>query len=76
MIVGTVQQLGRDSGPTADKLGGFVGYDWTVGPILTYDTKLAGKAPLSFSLRWVPTIASKNRLSSPSTVMGAVTLIF
>jgi len=76
VIVSTVQQLGKDSGPTADKLGGFVGYDWTVGPILTYDTKLGGKMPLSFSLRWVPTIASKNRMSSPSTVMGTVTLVF
>lgn len=76
VIVGTVQQLGKDSGPTADKLGGFVGYDWAVGPILTYDTKLAGKAPLSFSLRWVPTVASKNRLNSPSTAMGTITLLF
>jgi hypothetical protein len=76
VIFGTVQQLGKDSGPTADRLGGFKGYDWSVGPILTYDTKLAGKAPLSFSMRWVPTIASKNRLNSPSTAMGTVTLIF
>ena len=76
LIVGTVQQLGKDSGPTADKLGGFVGYDWTIGPILTYETRLADKAPLSFSLRWVPTIASRNRLSSPSTVLGTVTLAF
>jgi hypothetical protein len=76
VIVGTVQQLGKDSGPTADRLGGFVGHDWTIGPMLTYDTKLAGKAPLSFSLRWVPTIASHNRLSSPSTVLGTVTAMF
>lgn len=76
LIVGTVQQLGKDSGPTADKLGGFVGYDWTIGPILTYDTRLAEQAPLSFSLRWVPTIASRNRLSSPSTVLGTITLVF
>src|SRR5262245_36711581 len=76
VIVGTVQQLGKDSGPTADKLDGFVGRDWTAGPILTYDTKLEGKLPLSFSLRWVPTISSKNRLDSSSTVMGTFTLAF
>jgi hypothetical protein len=76
VIVGTVQQLGDDSGPTADLLNGFVGYDWTIGPIFAYDTKLVGKAPLSFSLRWVPTISSRNRLSSESTIMGTVTLIF
>jgi len=76
VIIGTVQQLGKDSGPMADKLGGFVGYDWAAGPILTYDTKLAEKMPLSLSLRWVPTIASGNRLNSPSTAMGTVTLLF
>jgi hypothetical protein len=76
VIVGTVQQLGDDSGPTADRLDGFVGYDWAVGPIIAYDTRLAGGAPLSFSLRWVPTIASRNRLSSESTVLGTITLVF
>jgi hypothetical protein len=75
LIVGTVQQLGKDSGPTADKLNGFVGYDWGAGPIVTYDTKLAGKAPLEFSLRWVPTVASRNRLSG-DTVMGTASLVF
>ncbi|MFO1392863.1 MAG: transporter [Steroidobacteraceae bacterium] len=76
VITGTVQQLAKDSGPTAVKLDGFVGHDWTIGPILTYDTKLASRAPLSFSLRWVPTIASHNRLDSPSTVLGTATLMF
>ena len=76
VIVGTVRQLGRDSGPTADKLGGFVGYDWAAGPILAYDTTLAERMPLSLSLRWVPTVASRNRLNSPSTAMGTVTLLF
>lgn len=76
LIVGTVQQLGDDSGPTADKLNGFVGHDWAVGPIFTYDTKLGGKTPLSFSLRWVPTVSSRNRVHSDSTVMATATLIF
>ena len=76
LIVGTVQQIGNDSGPTADKLNGFVGRDWAVGPILTYDTKVDGKLPLSLSLRWVPTVSSKNRLDSTTTLMGSVSLIF
>ena len=57
-------------------LNGFRGHDWAIGPILTYDTKLADKAPLSFSLRWGPTVESKNRLKSTSTVMATGTLIF
>jgi hypothetical protein len=76
LIVGTVQQIGNDSGPTADRLNGFRGYDWSIGPIVTYDTKIAGKTPLSLGLRWVPTIASKNRLSSTPTVMGSATIAF
>jgi hypothetical protein len=76
LIVGTVQQIGDDSGPTADKLNGFRGYDWGVGPIVTYDTKLGGKTPLSASLRWVPTVGSKNRLSSTNTFMGTATIAF
>jgi hypothetical protein len=74
LIVGTVQQLGKDSGPTADRLNRFVGRDWAAGPIVTYDTKLERKVPLSFSLRWVPTISSKNRLDSSSTVQGTLTV--
>ncbi len=76
LIVGTVQQLGNDSGPTADQLNGFVGRDWAIGPILTYDTKISGKLPLSMNLRWVPTVSSQNRLKSTATVMGTVTLVF
>lgn len=76
LIVGTVQQIGDDSGPTADKLDGFVGHDLAVGPILTYDAKIGGKLPLSMSLRWVPTVWSRNRLDSDSTVMGSLTFVF
>ena len=63
-------------GPTADKLNGFRGYDWALGPIVSYDTKLGGAAPLSMSLRWVPTVSSKNRIDSRKTVMATATLIF
>jgi hypothetical protein len=74
IVAGWVQQLGDDSGPTADKLNGFVGHDISVGPYLSYSTKLGGKAPLSFSLRWVPTVESRNRING-DTVLGTVTLI-
>lgn len=76
LIVGTVQQIGGDSGPIADRLNGFRGYDVTIGPIVTYDTKIASKTPLSMSLRWVPTIVSKNRLSSTATIMATATIAF
>jgi hypothetical protein len=76
LIVGTVQQLGSDSGPTADRLNGFVGRDWAVGPIVNYDTKVDGKYPTTLSLRWVPTVSSRNRIDSTRTFMGSVSLVF
>lgn len=76
LIVGTVQQLGNDSGPTADKLNGFRGHDLAIGPIVTYDTKLNGKTPLSLSARWVPTVTSQNRLSSTRTFMVNAAIAF
>lgn len=76
VVMGTVQQLCADTGPTADRLNGFKGHDFAMGPIITYDTKLGGKAPLSFSMRWVPTVSSKNRLDSTATVLATATLVF
>ncbi|MBO9329315.1 transporter [Achromobacter xylosoxidans] len=76
LILGTIQQLGSDKGPTADRLNGFKGRDWALGPIVTYDRKLADQRSLSLSLRWVPTISSTNRLDSTSTVMATATLVF
>jgi len=75
VVLGTVQQLGNDSGPVADKLNGFVGHDFSMGPILTYSTKIDGK-PLSASLRWVPSIVSVNRLKSTTSVMATATVAF
>jgi hypothetical protein len=76
LVAGTVQQLGDDSGPTADALNGFRGHDWAFGPIMTYDTKLDSTRSLSLGLRWVPTVSSKNRLDSNNTFMGTATLVF
>jgi hypothetical protein len=76
IVAGTVQQLGNDSGPLADRLNGFVGRDFALGPIVTYDTKLNGKLPLSASIRWVPTIASTNRVRSTRSFMATMTVAF
>lgn len=76
LVLGTIQQLGSDKGPTADRLNGFKGRDWALGPIVTYDRKLADARSLSLSLRWVPTISSTRRLDSSSTFMGTATLVF
>lgn len=76
LVAGIQLQMGNDKGPTADKLNGFKGHDFALGPILTYDRKLADKRSLSFSLRWTPTIASTRRLDSTATFMGSAALVF
>lgn len=76
LVFGTTQQIGHDEGPLADRLGGFRGYDWALGPIATYDTKVDGKLPLSFTFRWVPTISSRNRIDSTKTVMASASMVF
>ncbi len=76
VVVGTQQQLGSDKGPTADTLNGFKGHDWSAGPIVTYDRKLANNRSMSLGIRWVPTVSSTRRLDSSSTVMASATLIF
>jgi hypothetical protein len=76
LVAGTTQQLGDDSGPLADRLHGFRGHDWAVGPIVTYDTRIGARSRLSLGLRWVPSVAGKNRLKSTSTFMGTATVVF
>lgn len=76
LVAGTQQQIGPDDGPTADRLDGFRGHDFALGPILTYDRKLADNRSLSLSLRWVPTISSTRRLDSSATFMGSAALLF
>jgi hypothetical protein len=55
-----IQQLTDDSGPTADKLNGFVGQAFGVGPIVTYSTKI-GKSHLDFNARFVHEFENRNR---------------
>ncbi|MBB5190740.1 hypothetical protein HNQ50_001462 [Silvimonas terrae] len=76
LVMGTTQQLGDDSGPTAAKLNGFKGHDYAIGPIVTYDATLDTKHTLSLGLRWVPTVSSKNRLDSQHTFMGTALMAF
>lgn len=75
IISGYTQQIGDDTGPTASKLHGFLGHDITVGPYLSYGTKIGGLMPLSLSLRWVPTVNSENRVNGDA-VLGSITVIF
>lgn len=59
-VVGWIRQIGDDKGPLADRLNGFQGRELSMGPIVTYNTKL-GSQPLSSSLRWLSTVSQHNR---------------
>ena len=47
-----IQQVADDGGALTDRLNGFVGRSFGIGPIITYSTKL-GKSHLDFSARWI-----------------------
>jgi hypothetical protein len=47
-----IQQVTDDQGTLVDRLNGFVGRSFGIGPIVTYSTKL-GKSHLDFNVRWI-----------------------
>jgi len=47
-----IQQVTDDQGTLADRLNGFVGRSFGIGPIVTYSTKI-GKSHLDFNARWI-----------------------
>jgi len=63
-----IQQLTDDGGTAADRLNGFVGCAFGVGPILTYSTKV-GKSHLDFNAGSTNSkIANARRATSSSSV--------
>ncbi|WP_243468781.1 transporter [Paraburkholderia sp. PGU19] len=62
VVGGWIQQLGNDTGPTADLIGGAKGYSVGMGPIVGWAGKI-GKTPVSANLRWVNEFAAHARPS-------------
>ena len=56
-----IQQVTDDEGTLADRLNGFVGRSFGIGPIVTYSAKL-GKSQLDFSARWIHDFDVSNRV--------------
>ncbi|MGL4541760.1 MAG: SphA family protein [Polymorphobacter sp.] len=57
-----VTQLGDDDGALADRLDGFVGNSLAIGPMIGW-SGVWGRRPVEATFRWMPTVASANRLS-------------
>jgi hypothetical protein len=60
-VGGWIQQLEDDSGPTADRLGGFKGRAFGVGPVVTYGKKWQGGEHVDVTFRLVDEFSVKNR---------------
>jgi hypothetical protein len=61
-VIGSwIEQLNDDSGPTADRLHGFSGRAFGVGPIITYTTKI-GKSLLDLNARFIPEFGNEKRV--------------
>jgi hypothetical protein len=61
-VIGSwIEQLTDDEGMTADRLNGFSGRAFGLGPILTYSTTV-GKSHLDFSARYVHEFDNRRRL--------------
>ncbi|WP_422506963.1 SphA family protein [Stenotrophomonas sp. GZD-301] len=58
---GWLQQVQDDDGDLADRLGGFKGRSFGIGPVLTYGKKWAGGEHLDVSFRYVGEFSVKNR---------------
>jgi hypothetical protein len=54
-------QITDDTGPGGDRLRGFVGRAFGLGPIITYSTKV-GKSHLDFSARYIPEFGNERRV--------------
>lgn len=74
-LVGSwMEQMTDDDGPTADRLNGFSGRAFGVGPILTYSTKF-GESDFNLNARWVHEFDNE-RLLEGDVGMLSMTLKF
>lgn len=72
-VGGWIDQISDDSGPLADRLDGFKGHAFALGPIVTYQRKW-GESTVAFSARWLTEFDVKRRLEGdPLMVTASVT---
>lgn len=58
---GWIEQIEDDSGPTADRLDGFRGHSFGIGPIVSYGKKWQDGSHVEFQLRYIEELDVKNR---------------
>ncbi len=70
-VGGWIQQLGDDDGPTADRLNGFRGRSFGLGPVFTYGKKWSGGEHLDLSVRYISEFSVKNRFEGNPLLVTA-----
>lgn len=63
-------QVTKDTGRLADRLDGFEGRSYAIGPMLTYAAG-SKESPVNFSLTWAPEFGVKNRLEGNAIYFNA-----
>ena len=72
-VAGWIEQVSDDSGPLADRLDGFRGSAWALGPAIAYQHK-RGDSTFAFSARWLHEFGVERRLAgNPVMVSGSIT---
>ncbi|MFZ0870966.1 MAG: transporter [Rhodanobacter sp.] len=67
---GWIQQLEDDSGPTADKLNGFVGHSLGLGPAISYSKAWSKENKVALTLRWLKEFDVKNRIEGEPLMLN------
>lgn len=72
-VAGWIEQVSDDSGPLADRLDGFRGSAWALGPTVSYQHK-RGDSTFAFSARWLHEFGVERRLAgNPLMLSGSIT---
>lgn len=69
-VAGVIKQLEDDEGPTADRLQGFSGRSFGVGPALAFKKSFGKESSIDMTLRWVKEFDVKNRLKGEPLVLN------
>lgn len=70
-VGGWIQQIEDDSGPTADRLNGFKGRSFGLGPVISYGKKWSGGEHLDLSLRYIDEFSTRNRFNGDTLMLTA-----
>jgi len=62
LVGGILEQIDDDTGPTADRLNGFKGHSYGLGPVVSYTHHFTKTSNVSFALRYVAAIDVEKEL--------------